>query len=107
MVATEDETDEEEPCIYLDDIAVLPEAQKQGIGWKMFKKIIETLKAKAQTKNQPILFDMHLRNTSQAMLDKHANDLKALGVELTEEAFVPDYYDEGDDALYRIYKISN
>ncbi len=106
LVATEDETDEGEPCVYLDDIAVLPEAQKQGIGWKMFKNIIDILKTKAQAKNQPILFDMHLRNSSREMLDKHINDLKALGVEMTEEAFVPDHYDEGDDAVYRVYKVS-
>ncbi len=28
-----------------------------------------------------------------------------MGVKLLEEALVPDYYDEGDDSLYKVYQI--
>jgi len=28
-----------------------------------------------------------------------------MGVKLIEEALTPDYYDEGEDALYQVYEI--
>jgi hypothetical protein len=48
---------------------------------------------------------MNLRESSQALLQKHKEDLENLGVKLIEEALVPDYYDEGEDALYQVYQI--
>ncbi|MFA6322969.1 MAG: GNAT family N-acetyltransferase [Candidatus Buchananbacteria bacterium] len=105
IVGVEDETDEGDPSIYMEDIAVLPEAQRQGIGWEAMKEFIGKLKVKAQKDNKPVLLDMHLRETSQAFMDRHKEDLESLGVKLIEEALVPDYYDEGEDALYQIYEI--
>jgi len=48
IVAVEDETDEGDPSIYLEDIAVVAEAQGQGIGWKMMSELIDKLKKKAE-----------------------------------------------------------
>lgn len=106
IAATEGETDEGDASIYLEDIAVVPEAQGQGIGWEMLKGFIEKLKIKAQKENKPVLLDMHLRENSQRFMERHRNDLEQMGVKLLEEALVADYYNEGEDALYRVYKIS-
>jgi len=105
IVAVEDETDEGDQSIYLEDIAVLPEAQRQGIGWEAMKEFVKKLKAKAQKDNKPVLLDMHLRETSQAFMARYKEDLEMLGVKLIEEALVPDYYDEGEDALYQVYEV--
>ncbi len=105
IVAVEDETDEGDPSIYLEDIAVLPEAQRQGIGWEMMKELINKLKAKAQRENKPVLLDMHLRETSQNFMARHKEDLERLGVKLIEEALVADYYEEGEDSLYQVYEV--
>src|SRR3989344_3359570 len=35
----------------------------------------------------------------------HRADLEQMGVKLIEEALTPDYYDEGEDALYQVYEI--
>ena len=105
IVAVEDETDEGDKSIYMEDIAVLPEAQRQGIGWEVMKEFIGKLKAKAAKDNQPVLLDMHLRETSQTFMANHHTDLENLGVKLIEEALVPDYYDEGKDSLYQVYQI--
>lgn len=105
IVAVEDETDEGDKSIYLEDIAVLPEAQRQGIGWEAMKEFIAKLKAKAAKDGQPVLLDMHLRETSQTFMANHHADLEGLGVKLIEEALVPDYYDEGEDSLYQVYEI--
>jgi len=105
IVGVEDETDEGDPSIYMEDIAVLPEAQRQGIGWEAMKEFIGQLKVKAQKDNKPVLLDMHLRETSQAFMARHKEDLESLDVKLIEEALVPDYYDEGKDALYQVYEV--
>ena len=43
---------------------------------------------------------------SQALLDKHKEDLEKLGVKLREETLEVDYYGGGEDALYRVYEVS-
>ena len=48
IVAYESETDEGDACVYLEDIAVILEAQRQGIGWNMLKSFVEKLKEKAK-----------------------------------------------------------
>ncbi len=106
IVATEDETDEGDTSIYMDDIAVSPEAQKQGVGWKLLEELIKKLKSKAKDENKPVLLDMHLRPNSQSFMEKHKDKLNALGVKLIEEALVADYFDEGEDALYQVYEVN-
>jgi len=106
LVAIEDETDEGDPSIYLEDIALLPEAQGQRIGWEMFKNLIGRLKEKVKQENKPVLLDMHLREATQRFFERHQNELEQMGVKLIEEALVPDYYDDGDDALYRVYQVN-
>lgn len=105
IVAIDDETDEGEKSVYLEDIAVLPKAQGQGAGWKMMKEFVTKLKAKAKGQEKPVLLDMHLRENSQAFMEKHKEDLEKLGVKLVEEALVADYYDDGEDALYQLYEV--
>ena len=105
IVAVEDETDEGDPCIYLEDIALLPEAQGQKIGWEMMKNLIAKLKEKAKKENKPILLDMHLRESSQRFFERYHNELEQMGLKLIEEALVLDYYDEGEDSLYKVYQI--
>ena len=105
IVAVEDETDEGDPCIYLEDIALLPEAQGQQIGWELMKNLINKLKEKAKKENKPILLDMHLRENSQRFFERYHNELEQMNVKLIEEALVPDYYDENEDALYKVYQI--
>lgn len=107
LAAVEDETEEGDPCVYLEDIAVVPEAQGQEIGWKMFQDLIGKLKEKARKENKPVLLDMHLREGSQRFMEKYGQQLEQMGVKLLEEAFIPDYYDEGEDALYKVYEIKN
>lgn len=106
LAAVEDETAEGDPCIYLEDIAVIPEAQGQGVGWQMFEQLIEKLKAKARAENKPVLLDMHLRENSQRFMERHRDDLARMGVTPIEEALVPNYYDEGKDALYKMYEVT-
>ena len=38
-------------------------------------------------------------------MERHRADLEQMGVKLIEEALTPDYYDEGEDALYQVYEI--
>lgn len=52
-----------------------------------------------------MLLDMHLREGSQRFMEKYGQQLEQMGVKLLEEALVPDYYDEGEDALYKVYQI--
>ena len=105
-VAIEDETDEGDKSVYLEDIAVAPEAQRQGIGQKLIQELVERLKAKAGSDGEPVLFDMHLRPNSLALLDRQREQLAGRGVALLEDVLVPDYYDEGEDAVYRVYEVS-
>lgn len=107
IVGVEDETDEGKSCVYLEDIVVSPKAQGQGFGWEIMKNMIEKLKDKAAKSGKPLLFDMHLRESSQRLIEKHKEDLKTLGLRLVDEALVPDYYNEGEDALYQIYEITD
>ncbi|MEK7538531.1 MAG: GNAT family N-acetyltransferase, partial [Patescibacteria group bacterium] len=106
IVAVDGETDEGDACVYLEDIAVTPDAQGQKIGWEILKKLIEKLKEKARKENKPVLLDMHLRENSQRFMEKHRDDMDQMGVKMIEEALVPDYYDEGVDALYSVYQIA-
>lgn len=105
LVAYEDQTDEGDSCVYLEDIAISPDCQGQGFGWNLLRASIERLKAKAQEQGKPILFDMHLRQTSQRLFERHQGDLEEMGVTLAESVLVPDYYDDGDDALYCVYEV--
>lgn len=107
LAAVEDETDEGDHCVYLEDIAVIPEAQGQEIGWRMLQNLIGKLKEKAQKENKPVLLDMHLREGSQRFMEKYGQQLEQMGVKLLEEALVPDYYDESEDALYKVYEVKN
>ncbi|MCX7778708.1 MAG: GNAT family N-acetyltransferase, partial [Patescibacteria group bacterium] len=104
-IAYEDETDEGEFCVYLDDIAVRPDSRGQGLGWSLVKEVIKRIKEEAKIRNQSIFFDMHLREDSQDLFERHEEDLKNLGVLLKESVLVPDYYDEGEDALYQKYEV--
>ncbi len=104
IVAVEDETDEGDACVYLEDIAVIPEAQGQGIGWNMLKSFIKRLKEKAARDGNPVLLDMHLRENSQRFMERYRAELEQMGVRSIEDALVPDYYEEGD-ALYKVYEI--
>ncbi|MFH1657269.1 MAG: GNAT family N-acetyltransferase [bacterium] len=106
LVAVEDETDEGDSCIYLEDIAVIPEARGQKFGWEMLKNLIEKLQQKATKENKPQLLDMHLREGSQRFIESRQTELEQMGVKLIEEALCPNYYDEGEDALYKVYEIS-
>jgi ribosomal protein S18 acetylase RimI-like enzyme/type III secretion system FlhB-like substrate exporter len=105
LIAYEDKTDEGKDCIYLDDIVVAPDVQGLGLGWQMLEKVISRLKEEASRLGKPILFDMHLRETSQTLFEKHKEDLEKMGVSLVESVLVPDYYDEGEDALYCVYEV--
>ncbi|KKQ56415.1 MAG: hypothetical protein US74_C0015G0005 [Parcubacteria group bacterium GW2011_GWA2_38_13] len=105
IVGVEDETSDGEPCVYLEDIAVAPEAQGQGIGWNMMEAFTQKLKEKAKEQKKPVLLDMHLRPNSQRFMERHKEDLERLGVQLLEEAVENDYYGEGDDALYQLYEV--
>ena len=105
-VAVEDKTDEGDKSVYLEDIAVVPEAQRQGVGWKLIQQMVQRLKEKASSEGKPLLFDMHLRPNSLSMLDTHREELTGMGVISIEEALVPDYYDEDEDAVYRVYEVS-
>lgn len=105
IVAVEDETDEGDKSVYLEDIAVLPEAQRQGIGWDLLKGLIQKLKEKSAKESKPVLLDMHLRENSQRFMERNRALLEEMGVKLIEEALVPDYFDEGEDALYQVYEV--
>jgi ribosomal protein S18 acetylase RimI-like enzyme len=104
-VGIEDKTDEGKPTVYLEDIVISTEAQGQGFGWEIIEKMIEILKEKSAKENKTILFDMHLRESSQRLMEKHKEGLERLGLKLIDEALVLDYYDEGEDALYQVYEI--
>ena len=98
--------DKEDSTVYLEDIAVMPEAQRQGIGWKMAQKFIKKLKSKAEKEGEPVLLSMHLREASQKLFEKHKEDLEKMGAETIKEEFLSAYYKNGENAIYRIYKIS-
>ena len=105
-VAVDGETDEGDKSIYLEDIAVAPEAQRQGIGQKLIQELIGRLKSKATSDGKPVLFDMHLRPNSLALFDKQREQFAQAGVALLEDVLVPDYYNEGEDAVYRVYEVA-
>lgn len=48
---------------------------------------------------------MHLRDSSQRLMEKHKEDLDNLGLVLIDEVLVPDYYSDGDDSLYQVYEV--
>lgn len=104
LVITEENTDENDFCFYVESISLLPEAQNQGIGWKAFQKFINNLKEKNQ--NKPILLGMHLRETSQKFFAKYKLELEKMGLKLVKEKLILDYYDHGEDALYRLYEVN-
>ncbi len=104
-IAYEDVTDEGLPSIYLDDIAIAPDCQGQGLAWNILQKLVERIKERVRAKGGSIILDMHLRPHSQRLFEAHRNDLAQLGVILKEDALVPDYYDEGEDALYYAYEV--
>ena len=62
-------------------------------------------KEKVKKDNKPVLLDMHLRENSQRFMERYRADLKQMGVKLIEGALTPNYYDEGEDALYRVYEV--
>lgn len=102
---TKTETDKGKPSIYLEDITIAPEAQGQGLGWEIMRKMIEKIKEKAISEKKIILLDMHLRDSSQGLMEKHREDLKRLGLKLVKESLFPDYYSDGDDSLYQVYEV--
>jgi len=81
------------------------EAQGQGIGWKMMSELIDKLKKKAEKDRRPILFDMHLREGSQRFMDTHNADFERMDVKMIEEALVSEYFENGEDSLYRVYEV--
>ena len=81
IIAVEDETDEGDACVYLEDIAVAPEAQGQGVGWEMLKNFIDKLKEKARRDNKPVLLDMHLRENSQRFMERPSRRFVTNGCE--------------------------
>jgi len=97
--------DKEDSTVYLEDIAVMPEAQRQGIGWKMAKNLIKKLQNKAEGEGKSVLLSMHLREASQKLFEKHKADLEKMGAKIIKEEFLPAYYKNGENAIYRIYKI--
>ncbi|MFA6535806.1 MAG: GNAT family N-acetyltransferase [Candidatus Paceibacterota bacterium] len=105
-VAVEGETDEGDKSVYLEDIAVAPEARRRGIGQKLIQELLGKLKVKAARDSKPVLFDMHLRSNSLALLDGQQAQLGGMGVVLLEDVLVPDFYDEGEDAVYRVYEVA-
>jgi ribosomal protein S18 acetylase RimI-like enzyme len=48
LVAIDDKMDDGRQCVYLDDIALIPQAQRQGIGWKLVATLVEYLHSKAK-----------------------------------------------------------
>ena len=105
LVAYEDETDDGDPCVYLDDIALVPDCQGQDLGWKLLESALLKMKEKAKQDNKPVLFDMHLKPGSQRLFEKHREDMEKMDVKLVDSALVPDYYDDGEDALYQVYEV--
>jgi len=105
LVAVEEKSKEGGQIVYLEDIAVLPEAQGHGVAWEMLKKLIRKLQAKAKRDNEPILWEMHLREASRNLFEKHKKELEEIGVEGIKEIILPRYYKNGEDASYRLYKV--
>ncbi len=97
--------DKEDSTVYLEDIAVMPEAQRQGIGWKMAQKLIKKMQNKAKKQGKPALLSMHLREASQKLFKKHEEDLAKMDAKIIKEEFLQAYYKNGENAIYRIYKI--
>lgn len=106
LIAVENISATGEPTIYLEDIAVLPKAQRRGIAWEMLRELIFKLQTKAKKENRPIFWEMHLRETSQKLFEKHREELKKMGVEIVEEILMPGYYRNGESSLHRIYRVS-
>ncbi len=106
LAGVEDETDDGEPCIYMEDIAVAPQAQGQGLGWNLMQAFVEKLKTKARADGRPVLLSMHLLGTSQRLMERHRQELEQMGVTLKQEALEENYYDNGQDALYRVYEVA-
>lgn len=105
VVGVEDKTDGGKPCIYLEDIAVSSKVQGRGLGWMMMKKLIEKLKNKAEKNAKPLLFNMHLRQSSKKFMDKHKEDLEGQDFRIVDEMVVQEYYSKNENALYRVYEI--
>jgi ribosomal protein S18 acetylase RimI-like enzyme len=99
------ETDEQEPCLYISDIAVHPSAQGQGIGWGLFKTFVQSVAKATEGFEVPILIDLHMREGTIGLLEKHADDLAELGLIPREDVTVAGYYGEGQDAVYRVYRL--
>lgn len=106
-VAIDDKMDDGRRCVYLDDIALLPQVQRRGIGWKLVEALVSKLHATAKKTKHSILFDMHLRPTSQRFMDKNAAKLAKLGTTVCEEEQYPGYYGTNQDALYRVYRVNS
>ena len=105
-LAYEDATDEGEASVYLEDIAIVPDVQGQGVGWRLVEDIVKRIKS-AQAQGGPKYFDMHLRPNSARMFESHRADLEQLGVRIAESVLVPNYYDEGEDAVYQVYEVAS
>ncbi|MFA6096889.1 MAG: GNAT family N-acetyltransferase [Candidatus Paceibacterota bacterium] len=103
-IGVEDKTDKGEPCIYLEDIAVSQKVRGRGLGWVIMKEMIGKIKVKLKEDGESLLLSMHLRESSKRLLDKHKEDLEALGLRRIDEVLVPGYYSKNENALYRIYE---
>lgn len=91
--------------IYVEDTALVPEAQRQGIGWKLNERLMRKVKEKAKREHKSILVAMHLRESSRRFLEHYKDELRKLGLEPVREEWMKDYYSIGDDALYRVFRI--
>ena len=40
-------------------------------------------------------------------MEHHRDELERMGVKLLESTLMPNYYDEGEAALYQVYQIEN
>ena len=105
LVAIDDKMDDGRKCVYLDDIALLPEVQRQGIGWKLLRVLVKQLHGRAVKSKKRILFDMHLMKTSLAFMEKNSKKLAKLGCTVVSDYFYKDYYKLGKDAIYRVYQV--
>jgi len=103
IVAINENMDKNKLSICLEDFAIIPEAQRQGLGWKIMEEFIKNLKGK----HKPDFLYMHLRENSKAFMNKHQESLKEMGVELIEETTIADYYGIGKDTLCQLYELKN
>ena len=105
LISINGQAQKEEPCVYLEDIAVMPDFQRKGVGWMLIKKIVRKLQAKAKKEGKAVLWSMNLRKTSQNLFEKHREDLKKMGVISIKEELLTNYYKNNESGLYKVFVI--